>query len=544
MAEPSTSSKTLPDTILHNFQALTMPQRIGLVVMLALGIAVIPALVLTGKDPDMGVLFANLEGEDVQAIVAKLDRQGIPYQVSESGDSIKVPGEKVHELRLQMATDGLPEASGVGFEIFDRVGLGVTQFVQKMNYRRALQGELARTISQIREVERTRVHLVIPERRLFTSEQQPAQAAVVLTLKRGAALTQGQVQGVTHLVSSSVEGLDPGDVTVVDSHGQVLSNTASQKDSPLTTSQVEMQRDVERDLEHRVQSMLDQVLGRNKSVVRVSTSLDFRQVEVTEETYDPESQVVRSENRSQEKVIEESGPVESGVPGVRSNVPNDGEVPSGSGRPKEAKRKNETLNYELNRKVSKIVEPTGSIQRLSVAVLVDGTYMPAEGAESEANAEEAETKYVPRSEEEMKKLVDIVKKAVGFSEARGDEIEVVNTPFEATPLKEGDEHVATVVQSFLSTWGGLIKPAVFLILGLLVLLFVVRPMVTSLITPPPEPVPIPQDGLPATVADYEAEITETPEESAIKLASDNPTTAAQVIRTWIKGEQEEKMEKA
>ncbi|MCA9471630.1 MAG: flagellar M-ring protein FliF [Nitrospirales bacterium] len=543
MAEATKRPQSLPETILHNFQSLTMPQRIGLVVVLALGIAVIPVLALMGKDPEMGVLFSKLEREDVQAIVSKLDRQGIPYRVSESGEKIEVPAEKVHELRLQMASDGLPEAGGVGFEIFDRTGLGVTQFVQKMNYRRALQGELARTISQIREVERTRVHLVLPERRLFTSDQQPAQAAVVLTLKRGAALTQGQVQGVMHLVSSSVEGLDPADVTIVDNHGQVLSSSTAQKDSPLTTSQVEMQRDVEQDLERRVQTMLDQVLGRNKSVVRVTTELDFRQVEVTEETYDPESQVVRSENRSQEKVVEENGPVESGIPGVRSNVPNDGDVTVDNGRPKEAKRKNETLNYELNRKVSKVVEATGSIKRLSVAVLVDGTYTAGEGAETATSGDNADLKYVPRSEEEMGKLVDIVKKAVGFSEARGDEIEVVNTPFEATSVKEGDEHISTVVHSFLATWGGVIKPAVFLLLGLLVLLFVVRPMVTSLITPPPEPVQIPQDGLPVTVADYEAEISESPEESAIKLAADNPTTAAQVIRTWIKGEQEEKMEK-
>ena len=544
MAESTQNTKSLPDTILHNFTALTMPQRIGLVVLLALGIAVIPMLALMGKEPDMGVLFANLERGDVQAIISNLDKQGIPYEVSQSGDSIKVPSEKVLELRLQMATDGLPEASGVGFEIFDRVGLGTTQFVQKMNYRRALQGELARTISQIGEVERARVHLVIPERRLFTTDKQPARAAVVLTLRRGAALTQSQVQGVVHLVSSSVEGLDPAEITVVDGHGQVLSNTIAQKESQLTTSQVEMQRNVERDFEDRVQSMLDKVLGRNKSVVRVSTVLDFRQVEVTEETYDPESQVVRSENRSQEKITEESAGIESGIPGVRSNVPNDGDVSASSGRPKEAKRKNETLNYELNRKVSKIIEPTGSIKRLSVAVLVDGTYAPADGADAGADASEADMKYVPRSEEEIAKLVDIVKKSVGFSEARGDEIEVVNTPFEGTPLKEGDEHVATVVQSFLSTWGGLIKPAVFLFLGLLVLLFVVRPMVSSLITPPPEPVQIPQDGLPATVADYEAEITETPEDTAIKLASDNPATAAHVIRTWIKGEQEEKVERS
>ena len=405
MAEQASQPKTLPDTILHNFTALTMPQRIGLVVLLALGIAVIPMLALMGKEPDMSVLFAKLERGDVQAIIANLDRQGIPYELAQSGDTIKVPSEKVLELRLQMASDGLPESSGVGFEIFDRVGLGTTQFVQKMNYRRALQGELARTITQIGEVERARVHLVIPERRLFTTDKQPARAAIVLTLRRGGALSQSQVQGIVHLVSSSVEGLEPSEVTIVDGRGQVLSNTIASKDAQLSSSQVEMQRNVEADFEERVQSMLDKVLGRNKSVVRVSTILDFRQVEVTEETYDPQSQVVRSENRSQEKITEENGSSETGVPGVRSNVPNDGDITGVGGRPKEAKRKNETLNYELNRKVSKIVEPTGSIKRLSVAVLVDGTYELADGAAASSDTSNADLKYVPRSEEEMAKLV-------------------------------------------------------------------------------------------------------------------------------------------
>ena len=233
----------------------------------------------------------------------------------------------------------------------------------------------------------------------------------------------------------------------------------------------------------------------------------------------------------------------SGVPGTRTNVPGD-VSPEGSGRPKEAKRKNETLNYELNRKISKVVEPTGSVKRLSVAVLVDGTYEGVGGQDSATEAKESTPTYVPRSEEEMQKLIDIVKKAVGFSEERGDQIEVVNTPFESTPLNEGEEHVSTTVQSILATWGWVLKPAVFLTLGLLVLLFVVRPMIKTLTTPPPLPVPLPQAGLPATVAEYEAEIVETAEDQAIKLAAQNPSTAATVIRTWIKEEQQaERMEK-
>ena len=536
MADQPEQPTNLPETILHNFRALTLVQRMGVLVLLALGIAVLPILALTGSEAQKSVLFSNLEPEDVQAIITDLDRKGIQYEVTQSGDTIKVPTQQVHDLRLQLATEGLPESNGVGFEIFDRVGLGVTQFVQQMNYRRALQGELARTISRIAEVSGARVHLVIPEKRLFSSDRQPAQAAVVVTLKRGTTLTKAQVSGITNLVASSVEGLKPTGVTVVDTHGHVLSHSSGKDESRLTASQVDVQRQVETDLEQRVQSMLDQVLGHNHSVVRVSAPLEFRHVEVTEETFDPDGQVVRSEQRSQEKVTEETSP--SGVPGTRSNIPNDTSPESGNS-PKQAKRKNETVNYELNRKVSKIVEPTGTIKRLSVAVLVDGTYQSVEGGESGESIQ----KYVPRTEEEMQKLTEIVKNAVGFSQERGDQMEVVNTPFEPTPLKEGDEHVESMIQSLLFTWGGFIKPLAFLALGLLVLFFVIRPMVTNLTTPPPQPVPIPHKGLPATVAEYEAQISETPEDQAVKLAAQNPSTAAFVIRSWIKEEQGVKTEK-
>jgi flagellar M-ring protein FliF len=407
-----------------------------------------------------------------------------------------------------------------------------------MNYRRALQGELARTISQISLVERVRVHLVIPEKRLFASEQKPAQAAVVLTLKRGKPLGAAQVQGIVHLVASSVEGLDPGQVTVVNSHGEVLSQNSADADARMSSTQIDTQRRVEQDLEQRVQTMLDKVLGRGTSVVRVTAPLDFRQVEITEEIYDPDSQVVRSENRSQEKVIEQGGQAGGpGVPGVRSNVPSELNS-TGTTESKEAKRKNETLNYEVNRKVMKIIEPTGLIKRLSVAVLVDGTYEVTEGAEGQAEdtATAAKT-YVPRSEEEMQSLSKIVRNAVGFSEERGDQIEMVNTPFETPDVLEGEDGMTAGVQAFLATWGGFLKPVLFFFLGVMVLWFVVRPMALNLSKPSAPPVALPQAGLPATVSEYEAQITVTPQDQALKLAADNPATAAQVIRTWIKEEQ-------
>ncbi|MDR4495569.1 MAG: flagellar basal-body MS-ring/collar protein FliF [Nitrospirales bacterium] len=532
----------MPESLLKNFQALTPTQRIGVVVVLALALATIPVLMMMGKEPTLVVLYSHLEPDDTRSIIQELGKLSVSYEVGESGNVIKVPAERVHELRLQLASLGLPESAGVGFEIFDRSAMGATPFTQQMNYRRALQGELARTISQISQVERVRVHLVIPEKRLFSSEQKSAQAAVVLTLKRGNPLGGSQVQGIVHLVASSVEGLEPGQVTVVDNHGKVLSQNAGDDDAQMTASQIETQRRVEHDLEQRVQSMLDQVLGQDKSVVRVTAPLEFRQVEITEESFDPNSQVVRSENRSQEKVLEQGGSrrVEQGVPGVSSNVPSGqtSGATGGSGQ-KEAKRKNETLNYELNRKVSKIVEPTGAIKRLSVAVLVDGTYEA--GADGKADNSEETKKYTPRTEQEIQNLIQIIKKSVGFNDERGDQIEVVNVPFESTAVPAGEEGITGTVQSIVATWGGFLKPVLFFVLGLLVIWFVIRPVALNLSKPISEPALLASDGLPATVAEVEAQIRETPQEMAIKMAAQNPASAAHVIRGWIKDEQEEKV---
>ncbi|MGD9849761.1 MAG: flagellar basal-body MS-ring/collar protein FliF [Nitrospirales bacterium] len=534
----------MPDSLLKNFQALTPTQRIGVVVVLALALATIPVLMMMGKEPTLVVLYSHLEPDDTRSIIQELGKLSVSYEVGESGNVIKVPAERVHELRLQLASLGLPESAGVGFEIFDRSALGATPFTQQMNYRRALQGELARTISQISQVERVRVHLVIPEKRLFSSDQKSAQAAVVLTLKRGSPLGGSQVQGIVHLVASSVEGLEPGQVTVVDHHGKVLSQNAGDDDAQMTASQIETQRRVEHDLEQRVQTMLDQVLGQDKSVVRVTAPLEFRQVEITEESFDPNSQVVRSENRSQEKVLEQGGSrrVEQGVPGVSSNVPS-GQTSGGTGGSgqKEAKRKNETLNYELNRKVSKIVEPTGAIKRLSVAVLVDGTYEAGGAADGKADGSEEAKKYTPRTEQEIQNLIQIIKKSVGFNDERGDQIEVVNVPFESTAVPAGEEGITGTVQSIVATWGGFLKPVLFFVLGLLVIWFVIRPVALNLSKPIAEPALLASDGLPATVAEVEAQIRETPQEMAIKMAAQNPASAAHVIRGWIKDEQGEKV---
>ncbi len=534
MDEEQNSLSSIVQNVKQNFERLTMPQRMGLIVLLAFGIAAVPVLFLVGQEPDLAVLFTNMEDEDVQAIMTRLETQKIPYSLAPGANTLMVPTNRVHELRMQFAADGLPEAGGVGFEIFDRTNLGVGEFAQKVNFRRALQGELSRTISQMPGVQRARVHLVTPERRLFTSDREPARAAVVITPKRGGKLTPEQVQGIVHLVASSVENLDPKQVTVVNSRGQVLSRPEQEGQVELSGSQLEMQRSLEADLEHRVQTMLDQVLGPEKSVVRVSAALNFRQVEITEEAFDPETQVVRSEQRSQEKVLGDDGI--SGVPGARSNVPNEDNLTGAPGR-KEAKRKSETVNYEVNRKVSKVVEATGTIERLSVAVLVDGTYNTVVDEETG----ESTSQYTPRIEEEMTKLVNSIKKAVGFSAERGDQIEVVNHQFEKSSSELEEQTSFGRVQEFIMAWGGHLKPFALLLFGLAILFIVVKPLVKNIVEPPISPTAITSKGLPATVGELEEQEEVkvkviTPEQQAVQLAIQNPTAAAFVIREWVKEE--------
>src|ERR1044071_336347 len=409
-------------------------QRMIILVALAGSIAGLIAITLWTQQPDMQVLFTNLNPEDAAGIVDKLKETKVPYETTGGGTTVLVPSAQVHELRLQLATQGLPHGGGVGFEIFDRSSIGMSDFVQKLNYRRALQGELARTIAQMPEIDRARVHLATPERRLFSNDENRARASVVVSLRNGQTLAKTQVNGIVHLVSSSVEGLQVRDVTIVDGHGRLLSSAAGSDDAAgLTGSQLEYQRTLEKDIETRIQTMLERIVGVNKAVVRVSSILDFRKIETTEERYDPNSQVVRSEQRGQEKANGTNG-VSGGVPGVQSNVPPGTDQEPAQTSSNNSQTKNETVNYEISRTVSKIVEPVGVIKQLSVAVLVDGIYEAAKTADAQStDAPAVARKYTPRSEEDLKRIEDIVKKAMGFSAERQDQVQVVNVQFGAEP---------------------------------------------------------------------------------------------------------------
>jgi flagellar M-ring protein FliF len=461
-----------------NFKLLSGGKKVTSVCVALGTIMGIFLLVVWTNRLDYQPLYFNLSPEDAGMVVEALKEQKIPYSLSANGKTVKVPSEKVFDLRLDLASRGIPSGGGVGFEIFDRTDLGATEFVQKLNYQRALQGELARTISQFAAVEHARVHITLPEKTLFLEDEQKPTASVVVKLRRKGALKENNVQGIVHLIAGSVEGLETGNITVVDVEGNVLSigDSDDTRLAGMSNTQQEFKRELEGRLEKRVQTMLEKVAGKGKAIVRVSAALDFKQEEKTEEIFDPDSAVVRSEQRAEEK-SKGNTPVAMGIPGVASNLP-EGEGGAAGGMSSNSFNKtNETMNYEINKVVKRIVEPTGAIKSLSVAVLLDGTYDVTEGEDGKK-----ENTYVPIPDEKMKKYKDIVMKAVGYNEERGDQIEVSNIPFETERLTEEDKKAMAREGLLRNVWK-VVPYIVTLLLVALLIVLVLRPLIKWLTGP-------------------------------------------------------------
>ncbi|MBW2565165.1 MAG: flagellar M-ring protein FliF [Deltaproteobacteria bacterium] len=356
------------------------------------------------------------------------------YQIASNGSSILVPEEKMHEIRLEMASKGLPQGGSVGFEVFNNTKLGMTEFVQNVNYQRALQGELSRTINKFKEIESSRVHIVMSPKSLFVDKEEPATASVVLRLRHGRWLSDNQIQGIVHLVASSVPRLKPENVTVVDNSGKMLAGFKDGNEAGKTSSnQLEFQERLEKSMDNRVKTMLEKALGIDNAIVRVSCLLDFKRREMTEERYFPENKVVRSE-----QILSEtsggSGINPRGVPGLRANIAK--RKKTGKEDTLEYQKEDKTVNYEIGKMTSVISEPTGEIKRISVAVVVDGTY-----AKLKARGGKQSWKYIPRTPEEMKTLENIVKRAVNFDPNRGDAVEVANIAFETDKIMGNVEEI-------------------------------------------------------------------------------------------------------
>ena len=528
------SLSTLPQQLKLAFRGLSTGKLIAMAILVGGTIAAFAFLLSWSESGDLHPLYSNLAPEDAAAVVARLKESQIPYQLSLDGSGVRIPYEKIHETRLELASQGLPRGSGIGFEVFDDTKLGMTEFVQNVNYQRALQGELSRTINTLLEVESSRVHIVMPARSLFIEEEEPATASVILKLRRGQYLNKDQIQGIVHLISSSVSRLDPEDVTIIDNSGKMLAGFKEKSTvSQVTSNQLAFQEKKERLMENRIKTMLESVLGQDKAIVRVSCLLNFTQQEKTEELFLPDNSVIRSEQASS-SISNDPNNVATGVPGLQANVVPGNAGESAADGTRNSQKQQYTKNYEVGKLVNRQVMPIGSIQRLSVAVVVDGTYQQAEeGAEGE------QSQYMPRTPDEMSKLESLVKSAVDFDAARGDNIEVVNIPFEVDmPAEMSTDSQPTGWMEMLKANQTLIKYGAAAVFFLMSFLMIIKPLARWLTSTPIEEIQM-LEQLPQTIKELERRYAETDQDNSYtrqieNLINENKSGSTQLMKTWLK----------
>ena len=514
------------------WQSLSRTQKIILGTLAGAALAAIIFIGVWAQNPEWTPLYSKLDTKDAGDIVNKIKETKIPYQLSENGTTILVPAKNVHDLRLQLASEGLPKHGQIGFELFDKQTFGMTDFMQKLNYQRALQGELERTISQIAGVEQARVHLVIPSPELFTEKEKETTASVVLKLKPEVQLTEQNVRSVSHLVSSSVEGLKEENITITDTNGailfdkEMLSKTSEKAKLKLNTDQLDLQKTVEDKIKYNVQSMLDKIVGSGNSVARVSADLDFDQEEIKSETYTPNADQTDTKSVRSERSVEEAGQGKNinpgGVPGVTPNIPSYQET-VGEGQTSFS-RKDTTKNYEVPKTITSHVKSPGKIKRLSVSVAVN-------------NVDPSNTQML----DDLRKMVIA---AAGIDLARGDNVSVTGYSFDTTATERNAAAMdAQQKQQFYLQLGGIILAAVALLALLASLRMAFGRKVPEL--PPPEPVPEllppldeespyqllePEDLLELTEARNRREVAV---KSLTQLAKDDPANMARLLKAWI-----------
>ncbi len=486
--------------------------------------------------PDFRVLYSKLSTEDAGKIVTMLKAAKEPYQLADNGQTVLVRADRVYELRLKVASEGNLHGQGIGFEIFDDIKIGQTDFVQHINYQRALQGELARTIMSFPQVESCRVHLVVPKKSLFIEEQTSPSAAVVIKMKdKEAKLDPKEVQGIVNLVTMAVEGLDKKHISITDQNGQPLYAPPDDDTAGMDTTQLEFKSQMERKIQRRIEELLAPIVGPQKVIARVNADLDFSHKTIKRELFNPDSQVVRSETRSEETV---NGKAALDGASPEANFRGDGF--NGTQSSQDSSRETRTTNYEINKEEQQIVSPVGELKRLGVAVIVDGTYTK--------DAKTGKMVYVPRSAQEIARIQSLVQSAVGYDKTRGDTIDVSSIAFGAEDISEQP----SMVRNFIELSGKLGKP---LLTGLLILLFVllvVRPVVMALIRPKVAEQEVEEvASLPSTEERLAIEETapEVPEEAldtarrlellksqAMQLTEQNMDQAIRLLKSWTKQE--------
>jgi len=428
--------------LMRGFNELPAQRKFGLMVAVAAVIAIVVGAMMWAQAPDYRVLYGNLGDRDGGAVIESLQKLNIPYKMGEGG-TVLVPSAMVYEARLKLASEGLPKGGAVGFELMDNQKFGVTQFQENVNYQRALEGEITRTIETISAVQGARVHLAIPKPTVFVRDQQKPSASVLVSLYSGRALDKAQVAGIVHLVASSVPEMPPGNVTVIDQNGNMLTpNGDKGAVLGLDSSQLEYLHQVEQSYTRRIESIISPITGPNNIRAQVTADLDFSFTEQTAEVYKPNPTPDQSSIRSQQtSETAGDGQGAAGVPGALSNQPPGaataplnapgGRTPAGASTTASAAagpiHKESTTNYELDKTISHTKLPVGSVKRLSVAVVVNNKAI---------RDKKGKVTYLALTKDELAQVYNLAKEAMGFNQARGDTLNVVNAPFN---LAEGEE---------------------------------------------------------------------------------------------------------
>jgi flagellar M-ring protein FliF len=538
---------------------------VGIAAAVAAGVTV----VLWSRGPSYSLLYANLAPGDQAQVAQALEAAQIPYRLQPGANGIEVPAERVSDARLKLAGQGLPESGG-GFAVMEKdPGFGVSQFMENARYQHALETELARTIANLRPVEAARVHLAVPRQSAFVRDRRPASASVFVQLKPGRRLEQGQVQAIVNLVASSIPELEPGQVTVVDQQGRLLSARDGHDEFSIREQQFDMVHRLEEDYTQRIEALLTPLVGAGRVRAQVVAQMDMAVTEEAREQFRPDSQIVRSEQLSEQASREGSGT--QGVPGSLTNQPPTGAValPAGSGNANAAgatavrnapaaagaganpagnagaaaqaavnantgpdsTSKQTTRNYEIDRTLAYTRQPAGRLKRLTVAVLVDNL---------RTLGKDGKTKDVPLTAPQLEHITQLVRDAVGYDAARGDNVSVVNASFtDEAPAPEGDLQGPAFWE--LPLFRDLAKIVAGVIVLIVLVLSVLRPMVRSLIGAPRGPVTIvpraAQEQTPALTTQKDAvQAAVTHEQhlaNARTLVGQDPKRVAQVVRSWV-----------
>lgn len=526
-------------------KAMPMRSKLGAGIGVAALAAVVLAMTLLSSKGDYRVLYANLSDKDGGAVIAQLSQMNVPYKMAEGGGAILVPAAQVHDLRLKLATAGLPKGSVSGYELMDGARFGQTQFQERLTAQRGLEGELTRSITSMAAVQNARVHLALPNQNGFFREQQKPSASVLLTLHPGRTLDRAQLAGIVHLISSSVPELDPKNVSVLDQTGTLLTRNDAAPSAGLDAQQLQYVSQVETGYTKRILELLEPIVGRDNLRATVAADIDFSLSEATSEEFKPNQGAQTQASVRSQQTAEQTGAGNtppSGVPGAASNQPPVAAVAplTGASQPLQTAqggasasstgRREATTNYEVDKTVRVTRNSSGDIKRLNAAVVVNNRSV---------TDPKGKTTQVPLTTEEIEKLTALVREGIGFKQERGDSVKVINAPFKVEPVVNVDVPLWKQPE-VLDMLRGAAMPLGLALIGVLVFFGLLRPALKAALAPPPAPLPGAQ--LTEVVDDPQVLPALPPPKSveqlnnARALAKENPAAVAGILRGWVSGE--------